>query len=184
MKRIRLLFSVLVVCFVAAMQAQTTAPKPDRALKQLHGLIGHWTYTCEYQATPLGPAYTTTGAYTNQMILGGSSLEGQFKEKSTNGEFEGLEFTRYDPKKKNFAISGYQSVRGAYSGTVTVKGTTVTNAVTFLIGGKPYESRATIVYSSDWTSADWKAEISSDGGKTWTPWFEQKMTKLKPATKK
>jgi hypothetical protein len=184
MQRIMLLLSLVIVCFATATQAQTTAPKPDPALKQLHGLLGHWTYTCEYQATPLGPAYTTAGEYTDQMILGGFFLKGQFKEKSTNGEFEGLEVMRYDPEKKNFAISGYQNDGGNYSGTVTVKGTTVTNAVTFLIGGKPYESRATIVYASDWTSADWKAEISSDGGKTWAPWFEQKMTKLKPATKK
>ena len=183
MQRITLLLSLLIFCFATATQAQTTAPKPDPALKQLDGLLGHWTYTCDYKATPLGPASSASGEYTNQMILGGFFVKGQWKEKGPNGEAEGLEVFRYDSENKNFAVSGYENDGSTYSGTATIKGTTFTNAVKFVIGGKVYESRATIVYSTDWTTADWKAEISTDG-KTWVPWFEQKMTKGKPAAKK
>ena len=183
MKKIAILSSLLVVCFVIAVQAQTTAPKPDPALKQLHGLLGHWTYTCEYQATPLGPASKTTGEYTNQMILGGFFVKGQWNEKAANGVLEGLEVDRYDPESKKFAFSGYQNDGSTYSGTFEIKGTTETTEGKFFSGGKQYDSRATIVYSADWTTADQKAEVSADG-KTWMPWFEQKMTKAKPTAKK
>jgi hypothetical protein len=183
MQRIALLFSLLVVCFATTIQAQTTSPKPVPEWKQLHGMLGHWTYTCDYKATPLGPASSATGEYTNQMILGGFFMKGQRKEKGPNGEAEGLEVFRYDPENKNFAVSGYEKDGSTYSGTATIKGTTLTNSVRFFIGGKPYESRATITYAADWMSADWKAELSADG-KTWVPFFDQTMTKAKPAAKK
>ena len=182
MRKIAILSSLLAVCFVIAMQAQT-APKPAPEFKQLHGVLGHWTYTCDYQATPLGPASKATGEYTNQMIFGGFFLKGQWKEKGTAGELEGFDLTRYDPDSKKFAFSGYQSDGGTYWGTLDIKGTTVTDTEKLLAGGKQYDVRHTIAYSVDWTSADWKAEISTDG-KTWVPWFEQNMTKVKPEAKK
>jgi len=69
MKKIAILTSLLAVCFVTAAQAQT-APKPAPEWKHLHGVLGDRTYACDYQATPLGPAYSATGEYTNQMVLG------------------------------------------------------------------------------------------------------------------
>lgn len=183
MKKIAVLSVLFAICFAIAAQTQTAAPKPAPELKQLHGLLGHWTYTCDYEATPLGPASKVTGEYTNQMILGGFVLKGQWKEKGPSGEAEGLEIFRYDPENKSLAVSGYMNDGSTYSGTLAVKGTTLTNSVKFFIEGKPYESRATITYAADWMSADWKAEISADG-KTWSPWFVQKMTKEKPPAKK
>jgi hypothetical protein len=149
----------------------------------LHGLLGHWTYTCDYQATPLGPADKVTGEYTNQMILGGFFIRGQWKEKGSSGVNEGLEIFRYDAENKSLTVSGYMNDGSTYAGTLTVKGTTLTNAVKFFVGGKAYESRATMTYAADWMRADWKAEISTDG-KTWSPWFTQTMAKEKPAAKK
>jgi len=183
MKRISLLLSLLVVCFVTAVQAQAPAPKPAPELKQLHILLGHWTYTCDYQAGPLGPASKATGEYTNQMILGGFFMKGQWMEKSASGELGGLEIYRYDPENKNFAFSGYENEGSTYSGTATVSGNTVTTTGKFFVGGKEYSSKATINYAADGMSATWKAEISADG-KTWVPWFDQPMTKVKPAAKK
>jgi len=183
MKKIATLSSLLAICFVIAAQAQTAAPKPAPELKQLQGLLGHWTYTCEYQATPLGPADKVTGEDTNQMILGGFFMKGQWKEKSAKSLNEGLEVFRYDPESKSLTVSGYTNDGSTYSGTLAVKGTTITNSVKFFVGGKAYETRATLTYAADWMSADWKAEFSTDG-KTWSPWFTQKMTKEKPAAKK
>lgn len=183
MKKIAMLLPLLAVCFVIAVQAQTTAPKPAAEWKQLHGMLGHWTYTCDYQATPLGPASSTTGEYNNQMILGGFFLKGQWKEKRPNGVAEGLEIIRYDPDNKTFFFSGYTNDGSTYSGTLTFSGTTEKGEGKLFPGGKEYKYRATVQWAADWTSADWKDEISSDG-KTWVPWFEQKMTKEKPAAKK
>jgi len=181
MKRIAILSSLLAVCFVIAVQAQT-APKPAPEFQQLHGVLGHWTYTCDYQAGPLGPAGSSAGEFNNQMILGGFFMKGQWKEKGRGAELEGIDILRYDPEHKNFIYSGYENDGGTYSGTITITGTVEKDEGKFFIGGKEYQARTAITYSADWTSADWKAEVSSDG-KTWSPWFEQKMTKVKPKTK-
>lgn len=183
MRKIAILLSLLAVCFVIAVQAQTAAPKPAPEWKQFHGVLGHWTYTCDYQATPLGPAAKVTGEYTIQMILRDFFMQGHWKEKGANGENEGLEIFRYDPEHKNFAFSGYMIDGSTYAGTDTISGTTLTAAVKYFIGDKQYNVRQTMTYSPDWTTSEWKAEISTDG-KTWVPWFVQKMTKAKPAAKK
>jgi len=183
MKRISLLLSVVVVCFIAAVQAQAPTPKPDPAFKQLSHTLGRWTYVCDYKAGPLGPASKVNGEFNSQMILSGFVLKGQWTEKGPSGEVQGLEIYRYDPENKNFIFTGWMNDGSTYSGTLTVKENTETNAGKFVIGGKEYMEKATVTYASDWMSAMWKAEISADG-KTWVPWFEQNMTKVKPAAKK
>lgn len=55
MQRISLLFAVLVVWFIAAVQAQAPVPKPGPEIRKLHVLVGHWTYEGEYKPGPLGP---------------------------------------------------------------------------------------------------------------------------------
>jgi Protein of unknown function (DUF1579) len=182
MKKVAILSSLLAVCFVLAVQAQTSTPKSGPEWKQWHGVLGHWTYTCDYQATPLGPASTSTGEYNNTMILGGFFMKGQWKEKGPNGEMEGIETIRYNAENKDFAFSGYMNDGTTYSGTATLNGTTERQEGKFFIAGKEYPSRATITWANDWTTADWKSEVSTDG-KTFVPWFEQKMTKVKPETK-
>jgi len=183
MQRISLLFSVLVVCFVTLAQAQTTAPKPDPELKKLHVFLGHWMYECDYKSGPLGPASKVNGEYTNQMILGGFFMKGQWMEKGSTGVEEAIEVFRYDPGNKNFAYSGYINDGSTYSGTLTISGSTVSAAEKFLIGGKEYMTKVAMTFAADGMSATWNADISTDG-KTWVPWFEQKMTKVKPAAKK
>lgn len=181
MKKVATLFSLLIVSFVAA-QAQT-APKPAPEFKQLHGVLGHWTYTCDYQAGPLGPASQAVGEYTAQMVLGGFFLKEQWKEKGPSGVSEGFDVFRYDAANKNFVFSGYTNDGSTYEGTTTVSGTTLTVAEKYFVGGKQYDVRQTMTYSADWATGDWKAETSTDG-KAWVPWFEQKMTKAKPTAKK
>ncbi len=41
MQRTSLLLSLVVICFVNPLRAQTSAPKPDPELKKLHLLVGH-----------------------------------------------------------------------------------------------------------------------------------------------
>jgi len=52
-QRSSLLLSLIVICFVTPLRAQTSAPKPDPELKKLHVLVGHWTYEGEYKPGPL-----------------------------------------------------------------------------------------------------------------------------------
>jgi hypothetical protein len=184
MKRISLLFSLLIVCSVNLMQAQATVPKPEPALKQLHRLVGHWTYTSEQQATPLGPAGKVSGEFDNRMILGGFFLKYQMSEKGPSGNAHCIEIVGYDSVNKQFTATGYWDDGGIYSGTSTFSGNTLVIAGKVPGGGRQYPYRSTIAFAADWMSAMQKGEISTDDGKTWILWFEEKWTKVKPAAKK
>lgn len=182
MKKFFILLSLFAVLCVIAVQAQTDTPKPAPEWTQWQGVLGNWTYTCDYLATSLGPASRATGEYNNQMILGGFFMKGQWKEKGPKEELEGTEIVRYDPEKKDFVISGYISGGATYLETATLNGTTEKVEGKFIFAGKEYPARATIIWTNDWASADWKEEISIDG-KPWVSYFEQKMTKVKTTAK-
>jgi hypothetical protein len=181
MQRIRLLFSLLAICFIAALQAQTTAPKPDPALQKLHVFVGHWKYAGENQPGPLGPGGKYTGELDIRMILGG--FFAQCRDTDATGQLHSLEIWAYDAASKNFVTHGYADDGTTYSETFNFDGHTVSLTGTLLTGGKRYFTRMTQVWNEDWTSAIMKEEISADG-KVWVPWFEQTMTKVKPAANK
>jgi hypothetical protein len=183
MKRISVLLLALVVCSATAMQAQTQAPKPNPELKKLLPLVGHWTYEGEFKPGPFGPGGKVTGDWTTQVILGGFFLQARFTEKGPAGEARGLRIYGYDPVNKNFPSQGYGDNGSTFSGVLTVTQNTYTFTGKLVVAGKPYQGKGTFVLAADLASGTQKAEISSDG-KTWTPWFEEKFTKVQPAAKK
>jgi hypothetical protein len=183
MTRTSALLFILVVCFATAMQAQAPAPKPGPEVKQLRALVGHWTYEGEYKPGPLGPGGKYTGEFTCQMILGGFFLQIRWTEKGPAGETRGLEIDGYDPVNKNLSAEAYSDDGSRFSGVVTVTGNTRTYAGKAVAAGKQYQIKDSLILAPDLTSATEKAEISADG-KTWTPLFESKWTKVQPATKK
>jgi hypothetical protein len=183
MKRITILSSLLATCFVVAAQAQNATPKPDPALQKLHVIVGHWNYAGENQPGPLGPGGKYTGEFDIRMILGGFFVQCRDTEKTAMGESHSLEIWTYDPANKNFLTHGYADDGTTFSESFTFTGHTVPVAGTLFTGGKRYLTRMTQVWNEDWTSATMKEEISADG-KAWVPWFEQTMTKVKPAAKK
>ena len=81
MQRISLLLSLIVICHVAPLRAQTSAPKPDPELKKLQVLLGHWTYEGEYKPGPLGGGSKVKGVWDARMILGGFFLREEVNEK-------------------------------------------------------------------------------------------------------
>src|SRR5207245_5730454 len=85
LQRTRLLLSLIVICLVAPLRAQTSAPKPDPELKKLHVLIGHWTYEGEYKPGPLGGGSKVKGVWDARMILGGFFLHEEVNEKVDAG---------------------------------------------------------------------------------------------------
>ena len=182
MQRISILLLVLVVCFATAMHAQAPAPTPDPALKKLSALVGHWTYEGEYKAGPLGPGGKVTGEYNGQMILGGFFFQARWTEKGPAGETRGLDIEAYDPVNKNFVSNWYLSDGSRFSGVLAVSEKTYAIAGKFLLTGKQYEFKDTLILAADLMSVTERGEISADG-KTWTPWFENKWTKVQPAPK-
>jgi hypothetical protein len=183
MKRLSILLLLLVFRSATAMQAQAQAPKPDPALKKLSVLVGHWTYEGEFKTGPLGPGGKVTGDWTTQVILGGFFFQARFTEKGPAGEARGLRIYGYDPVNKNFSSQGYGDNGSTFSGVLAVAQNTYIFTGKLVVAGKPYQGKATFVLAADLASGTQKAEISSDG-KTWTPWFEEKFTKVQPAAKK
>jgi len=155
----------------------------DPEMKKLNVLVGRWTYEGEYKPGPLGPGGKITGEYTIQMILKGFFLEARQTEKGAMGETRSLEIVAYDPVSKNFVFNIYRDNGSTSSGTVTVSGNTITWEGKCIVDEKKFLSKDPFVFAGDWTSASAKTEISADG-KTWTPFFEGKLTKAKPAPKK
>jgi hypothetical protein len=183
MKRIGILLLLSMFCLAPAMQAQVPAPKPDPALKKLSVLVGHWAYEEEWKAGPLGPGGRMTGVYDAHMILGGFFLQAEQTEKGAMGEIRNLEIDAYDPVNKNFTSDTYLSDGTKSSVTITVSGNTITWAGTWTFAGRQYQFKEPMVFAPDFMSATAKAEISADG-KTWTPAWEGKWRKAKPAIKK
>ena len=184
MQQNKILLFLLVVCLTTAVQAQAppSAPKPDPEVTKLHVLVGHWTYEGEYKPGPLGPGGKITGQYDAQMILGGFFLQAREFEKGFMGEMRNLEIDEWNPDSKNFTSNIYQDDGSRFLGTLTVEGNTLTWAGKFAVAGKEYQLKAPLVLAADRKSGTSKAEISTDGN-TWTPFFEAKWTKAKPATK-
>ncbi len=183
MQRISILLLGLVVCFATAMQAQAPASKPNPEFKKLSVFVGHWTYEGEYKPGPLGPGGKATGEYTGQMILGGFFFQARWTEKGPAGETRGLDIEAYDPVDKNFVSNWYFSDGSRFSGVLTVSEKTYAFAGKFLLPGKQYQFKDTLIVAADFTSSTETAEISPEG-KTWTPFIEYKYTKAKPAPKK
>jgi len=149
------------------MQAQIPAPKPAPELKKV-GVFwaGHWTYEGEYKAGPLGPGGKITGELTGEMILGGFFIEFRWTEKGAAGETHGLEIDKYDPVKQNYLTSEYHDDGSTASGAYTFNGNTCAYKGKFVVGGKQYMAKNTIVFAADLMSYTSKGEISADG-KTW-----------------
>jgi hypothetical protein len=181
MTRISILLFFLVVCSATAMQAQ--APKPDPEVKKLRSVVGDWTYEGEYKPGPLGPGGKFTGEYTARMILGGFFLQERWTEKGPAGEARSLALDGYDPVNKNFSGEMYSDDGSRITAAFTITGNTWTIPGKLVTGGKQYQFKGTFVLAADLASGTYKTEISVDGT-TWTPWFEEKYTKVPPAAKK
>jgi hypothetical protein len=183
MRRMNILLLLLIVCLVTTMQAQTSAPKPSPEVKKLGVFVGHWTYEGEYKESPVGSAAKVTGESHAQMILGGFFFENRWSEKGPTGEVHGLEVIKYDPTSKNYPSSEYHDDGTAASGAYTVDGNTWAYAGKALVAGKQYMLKATLVCAANLMSFTVKGDISADG-KTWSPFFEYRFAKVKPAPKK
>jgi hypothetical protein len=179
MRRNQILPFLLIVVLHHKMQAQTPAPKPNPEVKKLHVLVGHWTGEGEYKPGPLGPGGKITGEYTYRMILGGFFLQGWSTERGPMGETQGLEIDGYDPVNKNLTGNLFSDDGSTFSGVWTVSGNKWIWAGNFVLAGKQYMGKNTVIFAKDWMSATSKVEISVDG-KTWTPLLEDKWTKIKP----
>ena len=183
MQRLSLLLSVLVICFVTSMQAQTLAPKPDPDLQKLHVFVGHWTGEVEFKPGPWGPGSKAVIEETGHMILGGHFLQVQDTWKGSSQQ--SLWIIGYDPANKNYSTPAYFGGGDTLSGTITCDGNvwSYTSTKKISLGGKQYSMRLALTPAPDRMNRLDKIEVSPDD-KTWLPFDEEKWTKVKPAPKK
>ncbi|HVP90334.1 MAG TPA: DUF1579 family protein [Terriglobales bacterium] len=183
MKRVAFAVGLVVLVFSVSIWAQTQAPTPGPELKKFEVFLGHWTYTGEYKAGPLGPASKVAGEWSSRKILGGFFIQNQWAEKGPTGESRGIEIVQYDPVAKSIYSTEYHSDGSSASGVYTFNGNVCTYSGKFLADLKQIMVRMTGTFSADSMGFTAKGEASTDG-KTWTPWYEGQYTKTKPAPKK
>jgi len=183
MQRISLLFAVLVVWFIAAVQAQAPAPKLGPEIQKLQVFVGHWTGEVEFKPGPWGPGSKDVVEEAGQAILGGHFL--QVRDIGKRSSQQSLWIIGYDPAKKNYPITGYSSDGGIMMGTGICDGNIWSYTMTKKIplGGTEYSIRITLTPAADGMRRLDKVEVSPDD-KTWLPFDEEKWTKVKPTSKK
>jgi len=183
MQRISLLLSVLVICFVTLVQAQTPAPKPDPDLQKLHVFVGRWTGDVETKAGPWGPGGKAAVLETGQMILEGHFLQVQDTWKGSPQQ--SLWIIGYDPANSHYSTTAYSSGGDTLSGTITCDSNvwSYTSTKKISLGATLYSMKFTITLAADGMSRVDKIEVSADE-KTWLPFTDEKWTKVKPAPKK
>ena len=183
MKRTLIAVALIMLLVAVASQAQTIGPKPGPEQKKLEVWVGNWTVQGESKASPIGPASKYSNKATWQMSLGGFVLEGRFVSHSASVDTQGMQVMAYDAANKNFTLAMYFSDGLIQHGTVTVSGNTWSGKGSVIADGKQYQWRGTDVLSGDLTVDTYTAEISTDG-KTWLPWVEEKLTRIKATPKK
>ena len=156
-------------------------PKPSPEQKKLEVWTGSWDYSGETKASPLGPAGTFSGKRTGRMILNGFFLENTWEEKGSMGDTKGVEIVEYDAAGKNHVFHAFGDDSSSVSGLSTVEGNTWTSKFSFTApAGEKWEMKIVRKFSADGTSCESTGDISNDG-KTWTPVYTGKMTKVKSA---
>src|SRR5262245_10351175 len=101
--------------------AQAPAPpKPGPEAQKLQVFVGTWTMDGESKMDPKGKV---TGTDTVDS-LGGFFVRRNFTGKSPMGEVKGTHIFGWDPVKKTYVQSSYDSDGGYGTGTVTVNGST------------------------------------------------------------
>lgn len=180
MKRVAFVVGLVVLVFAVSVWAQTMAPKPDPEIKKFEAYVGHWTYTVEYKAGPLGPASKATGALTIKKVLKGFFFQNQVTEKGPMGETQIIEMISYDPVKKLFISNEYHDDGLVFSGTYDFKGNVCIYMGKTTIEGKPYFAKNVLTLSADMITLTASGELSTDGS-TWVPWLEAKYTRTTPA---
>ncbi len=166
-------------------QAQISdRPKPGPEQKKLEVWVGEWKYAGSLSDTPLGPGGKFAGKTTSRMILDGLFLESRGEDKGVYGGkallYKAVGLQWYDPKTKTYLDQHFDNDGVVGGGVTTVTGNTWTSTGTQTDSkGKSYKTRTTATVSSDGKTGTQKSELSADDGKTWMPYWEDTLKKVR-----
>jgi len=167
----------LVGLAAVAAAAQAPMPKPGPPQKRLEVFVGNWTFEGEFKTGTIGQGGKVKGTETGQM-LGGFFVERHYKERGPSGERRGVHVFGFDPVKKTYITSDFDSMGGFGSGTASTSGTTWTFSERRVGGGKPLQNRCELSFAPGNLSFTVKCKVSTDG-QTWTPGFEGRWIKMR-----
>ena len=175
----------LVGCMVIAATVVTIAaqappmPKPGPEVQALGAFVGNWTFSGELKPGVMGPGGKMTGTDRIAWLPGGFFLERKFEGTVAGMDLKGTEIYGYDSAKKTYTFTGFDSMGGSSSGTMTVKGNVWTAAGTTNMGGNTTRDRCTLTFGPGNATLEVRCSSSTDGGKTFAPTVEGKATKSK-----
>ncbi|MGA2169402.1 MAG: DUF1579 family protein [Terracidiphilus sp.] len=181
MTRIAILSSLLAVCLGIAAQAQTAPAKPGPELQKLHVFVGHWKGEGTIQPGPFSHVGKENFEETDEMILGGFFLQMRVTLKEAGRQ--DLWVIGYDPVNNNYPATHFLGDGRVTTRTYTLDGSTWRYTGKFSAAGKQYQFRGTATFAADGMSYTNKGEFSPDGN-TWSPAWDEKITKAKPGPKK
>ena len=141
--------------------------------------VGNWTFSGEMKPGAMGPGGKMTGSDRINWLPGGFFVERKFEGNMAGMDVKGTEIYGYDAAKKTYTFAGFDSMGGAGTGTMTVKGNVWSASGTMNMAGMTSLERCTLTFGAGNSTLDIKCSSSTDGGKTYAPTIEGKATKAK-----
>jgi hypothetical protein len=177
MKRTFMGFVMVAITVVAVAAQAPPMPKPGPEHQALAVFVGNWTFSGEMKPGAMGPGGKITGSDRIVWLPGNFFVERKFEGNMAGMDYKGTEIYGYDSAKKTYTFNGFDSMGGAGTGTMTVKGNVWSASGTMNMGGATSRERCTLTFGPGNTTLDVKCSSSTDGGKTYSPTVEGKATK-------
>jgi hypothetical protein len=164
MKKISLLAAFIVaIATLALAQAPPQMPKPGPEHKRLEYFSGTWKVEGDLKPSPWGPGGKFTGTDHNNWMEGGFFLVTNSEYKVPMGDGKALSVFGYDPEKKVYTYTAFNSMGEAERAEGTVEGDTWTWNSSSRMGGKVMRNRF-IVKESSPTAYNFKFEMAPESG--------------------
>jgi hypothetical protein len=179
-KNIFVLFSIVGTLAVFSQAARAQEAKPGPEHKKLEILVGEFTYEGTANETPLGPKGTFQGKLGADFVLDGFFVGAKWEEKNPTGTLKGIEMHGYNPATKTHTVQMFMSDGTQIAGTTAFNKDGFTSEFTAIgAQGKKFPAKGEWKYAPDRSSFTGKWQISLDDGKTWVPWLEYTMKRVK-----
>jgi hypothetical protein len=178
MRRVSVFLYLCIFALLATIssQAQTGPPTPAPELKQLDFLSGDWTAEGTINPGPGMPGGKFSSTSNAEWMQGNFFLvEHSDMDMAGMGKMKELAVLGYDPDRKVYTYTAFNSMGEAENSTGTVNGDTWTWLSDEHMGGMTMKGRFTMKVLSP-TSYNMKFELSQDGS-NWMTGMEGKATK-------
>jgi hypothetical protein len=173
---------ILFVCVLGALaQGETNKVEDITAqLKKLDPWIGEWTYVGVERKNPLEKEGPFSGKLSNKWVLNNSFVQSHWEETNPSGKLEGFEMHGWDPHAKRYTYHGYDSNGGTMTGTGFNHQNTWAGSYKMTDKeGKTVMVRSVSQFGENNETISVKWDLSLDEGKSWTPWLNFTMKKVK-----